>query len=126
MPTTSERRRMPRLPVSLPFEGQVGDLTFRGQTANLSMTGCFAVIDAEVPELAEGSCRFTLAVPTEEGALEDFTLVMDVVVVRMETRDGTPAAAFMFKHVPMEAEWALGKFLLSRFQHLLTTIAAAE
>ena len=126
MATTSERRRMPRLPVSLPFEGRIGELTFRGQTANLSMTGCFAVIDEEVPELGEGSCRFTLPVPTEDGTLEEFTLVMEVVVVRMETRDGTPAAAFMFKHVPMEAEWALGKFLLSRFQHLLTTIAAAD
>jgi c-di-GMP-binding flagellar brake protein YcgR len=117
---------MPRLPVSLPLEGQIGDLTFRGQTVNLSMTGCFALIDEDVPELGEGSCRFALAVPTEDGSLEEFTLMMDVIVVRMETRDGSPAAALMFKHVPMEAEWALGKFLLSRFQHLLTTIAAAE
>ena len=126
MSTASERRRMPRLPVSLPLEGQIGDLVFRGQTANLSMTGCFAIIDAEVPELGDGSCRFTLAVETEEGLTEEFTLVMDVVVVRMETRDGTPAAAFMFNHVPMEAEWALGKFLMARFQLLMNTIAAAE
>ncbi len=107
-----ERRRSPRLPIQLELKARSGEVEMEGFTINLSLTGACILVNAAPRDF--DSIEFTCSLPIDvEGKMEIFEVTFPGVVVRAEPTDSRTIVAIMFQKTPIEAEWALSKFLLA-------------
>jgi hypothetical protein len=119
-PDGSERRRSPRLDLSVPLTLAVKETqqTLGGTTVNLSMTGLYALLDTPIRDFDTVEISLSLTVTMPEGEQESFTIIMPAVTVRVESTGDRIAAAFMFQGLPVETEWVIGKHILENFQQV--------
>ena len=108
----SERRRYPRIDIKIPVEVDIGGGPLEAISVNLSINGVYCLLNESIEEFSQAVLHLNLPVTTNDNGTEQFRVETPAVAVRVENAGDRVAAAFMFREMPIEAEWVVGKFVL--------------